>query len=467
MQRRFVWRRRRQPRRNEHLRASGEPCCNGTACNAGLTCHAGTCDGDSGTIPGADSGSIIDSGSDSTIGDAASEAGDASPDATLGDDANDAAPDAGDAANEPGDAANEAGDAGPIPPSCQTGGAGIIDCPGGPNDAGESCCTSLEVTGGTYFRTYDPYNADWTVTLSADGGPTGEADPASVSAFRLDKYEITVGRFRQFVNAVSPPDGGAAWMPTQGSGRHTHLNGGMGLASGPNVDAGQTYETGWDTSWNSNVTPSTTPTGCLDPGAATWTTSVGAQELLPINCVNWYEVYAFCIWDGGFLPSEAEWEYAAAGGDQQRQYPWGSTDPGAANEYAIYGCYYPGGTGACDANSSQGPIGTLNIASVGSARLGAGRWGQLDLAGNLFENALDSYASYVNPCVDCAYLGGAVAPVVRGGDDFDVVYQTFGGSGAASDTAAEARAEIRPTFRDNNGPTTRTLSTGGRCARTP
>ena len=51
-------------------------------------------------------------------------------------------------------------------------------------------CTSLAVTGGTYDRTYDSVGlaADGgsTVTLAADGGPTGEADPATVSSFRLD-----------------------------------------------------------------------------------------------------------------------------------------------------------------------------------------------------------------------------------------------------------------------------------------
>jgi formylglycine-generating enzyme required for sulfatase activity len=110
--------------------------------------------------------------------------------------------------------------------------------------------------------------------------------------------------------------------------------------------------------------------------------------------VNWYEAYAFCIWDGGFLPSEAEWEYAAAGGDQQREYPWGSTDPGTGNQYAIYDCLYPSGSAKC--------TGVANVAPVGTAVKGAGRWGQLDMAGNVGEWILDWYAPYVNPCADCA-----------------------------------------------------------------
>ena len=54
--------------------------------------------------------------------------------------------------------------------------------------------------------------------------------------------------------------------------------------------------------------------------------------------MNWFESYAFCIWDGGFLASEAEWNYAAAGGSEQRYYPWSSpaTSTTIDGTYAVF-----------------------------------------------------------------------------------------------------------------------------------
>jgi formylglycine-generating enzyme len=313
--------------------------------------------------------------------------------------------------------------------SCLTEGAGLTDC----GASQESCCTSLEVPGGTYFRTY----------TNSGMGPTGEEDPATVSGLRIDKYLVTVGRFRQFVNAWI-----GGYAPPAGSGKHTHLNSGQGLVY--ETEPG-TYETGWDaTDWNNTtyLDPTNINLACeadTITDSDTWTTTAGDQENLPINCVTWYEANAFCIWDGGFLPSEAEWEYVAAGGTEEREYPWGAAAPGTKNQYAIDDGHYT-------ANST-------NIAPVGTATAGAGLWGQLDLAGELWEWTLDWFSQY-SACTDCAELGMTVGPflgpfsdrVIRGGD-FSVLN--------ASTT------DLSPPFRYQYDPSGRVSNVGFRCARAP
>lgn len=311
-------------------------------------------------------------------------------------------------------------DGGATPPSCQSSGPGLTDC--GPDH--ESCCTSLKVTGGTYYRTY-----------TNDGsGPKEEADPATVSDFRLDKYLVTVGRYRKFVAAWN---GGTGYTPPAGSGKHSHLNRGKGLA----VSGAQgSFETGWVESENTNLAPTNENLAC-NPDYATWTNTPGKQENLPINCVNWWEAYAFCIWDGGGLPSEAEYLYAAAGGKEQRKYPWGSAAPGTANQYAIYNCDYPDGSGSCS--------GIGNIAPVGTPTLGAGLFGQLDLVGELAEWNLDWYAPYRNPCVDCANLTSASGRVIRDG------------------YYVSADSILLSSYRNSFYPTNRFFNFGFRCARAP
>lgn len=303
-------------------------------------------------------------------------------------------------------------------------GAPGVSCAGLPSTCGPTatspCCGNELVPGGTFYRSYD---------VGTDGAYSSMANPATVSDFRLDVYEVTVGRFRQFVEAGM---GVQASPPPTGAGART-LNGSPGQG-------------GWDPAWNTSLAPDSAAlvaaVRCGFPGR-TWTDAPAASDVLPINCVTWFEAFAFCAWDGGFLPTEAEWNYAAAGGSEQRAYAWSSPPSTLAID-----CSYANHREAA-APCVNPPDGTPN--RVGSASpKGDGRWGHADLGGNTWEWTLDGYTtgSYPDPCVDCANLNITTARAFRG-----------------CDYACDAMS-LRPAYRNGSFPGFRG-SVGIRCARQP
>lgn len=127
----------------------------------------------------------------------------------------------------------------------------------------------------------------------------------------------------------------------------------------------------------------------------TWTDVEGPNDSLPINCVSWFLAFAFCAWDGGRLPTNAEWNYAAAGGSEQRMFPWGN-DPGPGAMYAVYDCMADG--------SPAQQCAITDIPPVGSVPDGDGKFGQADLSGSMYEWALDWFGPYSASCSNCANI---------------------------------------------------------------
>jgi hypothetical protein len=80
------------------------------------------------------------------------------------------------------------------------------------------------------------------ITFNRNFGPgvVTPSAPASVSAFRLDKYEVSVARFKAFVDYVQQN----TYVPPTGSGKHSHIKDGTGKPVGLSLAEGG-YENGW------------------------------------------------------------------------------------------------------------------------------------------------------------------------------------------------------------------------------
>jgi hypothetical protein len=101
-------------------------------------------------------------------------------------------------------------------------------------------------------------------------------------------------------------------------------------------------------------------------------------ESHPVVNVTWHDAIAYCAWLSGQtgksinLPSEAQWEKAARGDRDKREYPWGNT-------FEVTRC-----------NNLKLGLGTTT--PVGIFLDGASPYGCLDMAGNVWEWTCSKYA---------------------------------------------------------------------------
>ncbi|PRY17082.1 ergothioneine biosynthesis protein EgtB [Kineococcus rhizosphaerae] len=181
------------------------------------------------------------------------------------------------------------------------------------------------------------------------------------------------------------------------------------------------------------------PLGWSADGAGGWTRrSFGVEAAVdpaePVQHVDFHEAAAYARWAGARLPTEVEWEKAAAWDPvlgRRRRWPWGSDAPTARH-----------------ANLGGRALGP---AQVGAYPAGASAYGVEQLMGDVWEWTSSEFAPWpgFSPMLYDTYS----APWFGGG------YRVLRGGSWASDAVA-----VRPSFRNWDWPVRRQIFTGLRLA---
>ena len=171
-----------------------------------------------------------------------------------------------------------------------------------------------------------------------------------LAPFRMDRTEVTNAQFAEFLNA----------LPVKPAG--TALGGKVSAANIPQAWHAVLLE------FSSRPSPYTLidlddEEALIGVRDGRFAPNPGADNL-PVTETTWAGALAYCRWRGARLPTEAEWE-AAAAGPQKRTFPWGEAMP--TPELAVI-------------NRQSG-----DIIAVGSRPKGATPEGLLDMAGSLLE----------------------------------------------------------------------------------
>ena len=161
------------------------------------------------------------------------------------------------------------------------------------------------------------------------------------------------------------------------------------------------------------------------------------NDAMPMVKMNWYNASDFCAWIDGRLPSEAEWEYAARGGDSEARY--GSVDEVAwSADNSGYKKVDSARMLVDGTPLDQGLKGNANrMHEVGQKRRNG--FGLFDVLGNAWEWVNDWYDDKYyqsGPLTDPQGPPSGEYKVIRGGSWFDPPY----------DARASYRGASRPDF---------------------
>lgn len=187
-------------------------------------------------------------------------------------------------------------DATPCDPPSEPRPARTLNSCSGPNGAPAEHCREVWVcpTGPTRLGSTDA----WVRERETPGRrQTESCDMVEVQVHPayIDAYEVSVARFRAWVLAgrPQPPGGALLWMP-------------------PSVLGWRPVDRWEDPTYSCEGIPGvcTAP----NPARCSYRATPGENDNLPINCVNDFEMRAFCWWEGKHLVTEALWEHVARNG---------------------------------------------------------------------------------------------------------------------------------------------------------